>query len=86
MKLREHRSTLAESMATTIEIEPAIEALENAIKDTLRDFLNLEPGSVHVSYYGYDDRINWSCHIVTIDGFGVYGFTDGPIKTNESKG
>ncbi len=79
MKLREHRGGLYDSLATTIEIEPTIEALENAIKYSLRNLWNLKCGSVHLSYYGYDQRINWSCHIVTIDGFGVYGFTDGPL-------
>lgn len=31
-------------------------------------------------YYGDDDRIGWrDVHIVTIDGYGVVGFTEGPV-------
>jgi peptidoglycan hydrolase-like protein with peptidoglycan-binding domain len=28
----------------------------------------------------WDYRIGWDTHIVTVDGYGVYGFTDGPVE------
>ncbi|MDI9849919.1 hypothetical protein QM467_17900 [Rhodoblastus sp. 17X3] len=33
---------------------------------------------VHVSHYGFDDRIDWDDHIIVVDGHGVFGFTDAP--------
>ena len=79
MKLRQHRGLLADSMTTVIEIEPTIEALEQAIRDSLS--VQFSPKDIHVTFYCNDARIQWNnCHIVTIDGYGVYGFTDGPIQ------
>lgn len=30
--------------------------------------------------YGYDDRIDWDTYIVTLEGYGVVGFTNGPLE------
>ena len=40
-----------------------------------------EPGLLQVEPYGFDDRIGWDTHIVTIDGNAV-GFTNGPVSAN----
>lgn len=32
-----------------------------------------------VEPYGYDSRINWNTHIISVKGRGVYGFSNGPI-------
>jgi hypothetical protein len=80
MKLREHRGLLTDSMETCIEIEPTRDALESAIKESLLYFFHFEKKNIHVEPYGYDDRIKWDTHIVTIYGYGVYGFTDGPLN------
>ena len=34
--------------------------------------------NVHIKYVGYDERIEENTHIVTVDGYGVWGYTDGP--------
>lgn len=80
MKLREHRGLLADSMKTVVEIDPTIESLANAIQNSLHDFLCVDKDKIKVKPYVYDDRIKWDTHIVTIDGYGVYGFTDGPLN------
>ena len=36
---------------------------------------------IHVSHYGFDDRIDWNDHIIVVDGHGVFGFTDEPCPT-----
>ena len=33
---------------------------------------------IHVSHYGFDDRIDWDEHIIVVECFGVFGFTDAP--------
>lgn len=80
MKLREHRRFLHESMATVIEIEPTLAALIAAVREGLKGWHEFKDHSVHVEPYCYDERIGWDCHIVVVDGWGVYGFTDGPVK------
>lgn len=37
------------------------------------------PGQVKVEPYGFDKRIGWDTHIVTVDGRAV-GFTNGPVE------
>jgi hypothetical protein len=79
MKLRQHRGGLDESLATTIEIEPTRNALLQAIKQEM-GFSNVYDKDISITYYGYDARIEWETYIVEIDGFGVYGFTNGPVQ------
>jgi hypothetical protein len=76
MKLREHRGGLAESMETTIEIVANMRALREHINKELSPNLVVTEGMLHVEPYGFDDRIKWHTFIVTIDGYGVFGFTD----------
>ena len=33
-----------------------------------------------VKPYIFDERINWDTHIVTLEGYGVLGFTDSPVN------
>lgn len=81
MKLREHRGNLADSLATTINIEPTIDALFIAIRYSLALYgAHVDAGAIKVSPYGFDKRIGWDTHIVTVDGYGVFGFSDGPLK------
>ena len=70
-------------METQIEIEPTLADLVVLIKQSFADDLSIQfkKKQIHVKPYGYDDRINWDTHIVTIDEYGVFGFTDGPIKS-----
>lgn len=78
MLFREHRSTLADSMATTIPLASDKQSLVKHI-NSLNIFLDnrvITEEEVIVKPYGFDDRIKWDSHIVTILGFGVIGFTN----------
>ncbi len=88
MKLRQHRGGLAESMNTTVEIEASMPALLAAMRPVMAAWnVELTPGMVHVTPYGgVDDRIGWDTHIVTVEGHGVYGFTDGPLRESPNVG
>lgn len=78
MKFRWHRSTLAESMTTVVEIQTKAD-LVKIIADVFAEFGAVSDDDVVVEPYGFDKRMNWHSHIVTVKGLGPVGFTDGPL-------
>ncbi len=77
MRMRENRVTVEASMATVLEVEDR-EHLFRLIVDVLgKKGLVVNDEMIHVSHYGFDDRIDWDEHIIVVDRFGVFGFTDG---------
>lgn len=77
MKFREHRSTLSGSMATMVEVADYAALLDHVRKLLWPTFPPVTSEMVHIKPYGWDERIGWDTHIVTLDGYGVLGFTDG---------
>lgn len=71
-KFRFHRGGLAESMATSTEVD-GIAALAEVLSGA-----GWPPGKIDIKPYGHDARVGWDTHIVTLDGAAV-GFTDGPL-------
>ena len=85
MKIREHRGGLSESMDTVLEIDPTIDAIVGVVNDALKPFnFEVTADIIKIEKYGngngIDECIGWDTHIVTIKGYGVFGFTDSPIK------
>lgn len=85
-KFREHRGGYDDAMRTVIELADH-PALVKHVRSLLSSF-NLgfySSGEVHVTKYGYgiDPRNGWDTHIVTLDRYGVMGFTDGPVHNPE---
>lgn len=79
MKFREHRGSLAESMATMVEM-PDRSALVAHIAKQLSGWpVAVNDEAITVESYGHDDRIGWDAHIVILKDFGPIGFTDGPV-------
>ena len=76
-KFREHRGGLAESMATTVDISTYIALLEYAHK--LLDPWDVKFDRLEITHYGYDERIEWDCYLVSVPGYGVLGYTNGPV-------
>lgn len=81
MKYRPHRASLADSMADLVEIDGTRDALIELIRTELRPWPTMDhfpQTAIHVSSYGGPDaRIGWDqVFIVTLDGYGVLGFTD----------
>lgn len=78
-QFREHRGTLAASMETArlVADRPALVALLAQLLAPRA--LEVKPDMVQVRPYGRDDLTGWDAHIVTIEGYGVAGFTDGPL-------
>ena len=79
MKIRIHKGSLDDSLATTADIEPTPEAVRSYLLETWGDLS--EPVSledIEVTPYDHDDRIEWDAHLVTLAGRAV-AFTDGPL-------
>lgn len=80
MKIRQHRGSLSDSMETAEDIAPTIEAIKAYfIKNSDPIFYSLYQGDIEVKPYGFDERINWNTHIITVNGNAV-GFTDRAIE------
>ncbi len=81
MKFREHRGALSAALSTTVELPATRAALAEYCTKLLRPF-NYPCGAADlcIEPYGYDERIDWDTHIVTLQGYGVLGFTDGPVS------
>lgn len=74
VKFREHRGSLAESMKTEVDVE-GLDGLLAHIRKLAEPWPTFPPvtsETVRVSPYGF--VTGW--HIVTLDGYGVLGFTD----------
>lgn len=75
---REHRGSLEDSMATRQPLDrsrAAITAYINCIYDTL----NISADQLVIKPYAHDERIGWDSYIITVEGTGVLGFTNGPV-------
>lgn len=80
MKYRDHRGGLDESMATQIEVNN-IDELKDHLNKTWNG-LGTTVEEIKFEYYGYDSRINWNTHLVSVrlnvdDFFTVVGMSDG---------
>lgn len=77
MKFREHRGQLAESMKTLIEL-PDKRALINHARLALEPYgFDVTEIVVHLYLDKPDERIGWDkTWLITIPGYGVFGFTD----------
>jgi len=84
MRYRPHKGSLAESLALTVEVNGR-DGLLDHIRKELAPWPSAPPHDwKHITiqpYYGDDDRIGWKdVHIITLDGYGVLGFCEGPAK------
>lgn len=77
MKYRQHKGNLSESLETTREIGATKKAL--ALEASLDLGRVVTDREITVEPYCYDHRILWDTYIVTVEGHGVLGFTDGPV-------
>lgn len=81
MRFRQHRGGLSDSLETVVHIDNRAALLEHLAallapfyfdKERIDKGLKIEP------YGGIDARIGWNTYIVTLERYGVLGFTDGP--------
>ena len=85
MRFRQHRGLLEDSMKTQVMIKNWDELI-GYIKGLLWEWPSAPPvtdETLHVKLYldRGDARIGWAqTYIVTLEGYGVLGFTDGPCR------
>jgi len=79
IKFRPQRGGLAESMALVKEYASLDELIEQFERELSVYCFNkpVNKDTVHIKPYIYDERIGWDTHIVTLEGYGPLGFTDG---------
>jgi hypothetical protein len=81
MRFREHRGGLAESMETAIEVATRDDLIAH-LRAVLAPWPTApDPAAIICEpYSGEDRRIGWAqTYIVTLPGYGVLGFADGPL-------
>lgn len=79
-KYRDHRGMLDESMKTVREFNSKQELYDyfQSILDRYH-MNNLDVNNTQIKHYAFDSRIGWDNYIVSLDGWGVFGFTDGEV-------
>ena len=73
VQVREHRGSLDESMQTVFEICD----LADLDREIARRIGVANP-HVSIKPYGRDPRTGWDTHIITVTGYGVFGFKQRP--------
>lgn len=78
---RPHKGSLEDSMKEVVEMESYDDLLQKVIDDLVvyDHDLNIDKYTLEVEKYTYDGRIGWNAYIVTLLGYGVIGFTNGPV-------
>lgn len=80
MLFRDHKGSLADSMATVYYVRDRQHFIE-IMRERLAPWQREVPDDgVKIEPYVEDKRIGWDSHIVTLDGYGVLGFTNGPLE------
>jgi hypothetical protein len=78
MWLRENRRTIWQSLATSVRIKNRAQLIRYIAGKLRKSRVAITDDMIHVTHYGYDDRIDWDEYIVVVEGFGVFGYTDEP--------
>jgi hypothetical protein len=80
MKFREHRGDFESSMQTVVEVQSLTELTDHINKLLAPYVVSFSKDKVKITpYVTLDKRNGWNTYIVTIDGYGVIGFTDGEL-------
>ena len=77
MRVRENRKTMRQSLSTAVRLKNRAQLLRH-ISGRLGKAAGVTDDMIHVTHYGYDDRIDWDEYIIVVEGHGVFGFADGP--------
>lgn len=78
MRVREVRKDVWRSLATAVRIRNRSHLVRHISVKLRKDGAQIPDDLIHVTPYGYDDRIGWNDHIIVVEGFGVFGFADAP--------
>ena len=77
---RDNTGRLGESLADVRVFKNKAELINSLVERFNESESELIPeineNTVHVKFYTYDNRIGWPTHKVTIDNYGLVGFTN----------
>jgi hypothetical protein len=76
MKVREHRGSLNDSLATTFEVTSREELVDQI---NSRFLLHVMYSDIGFTHQGMDKRIGWDSYLITVKGYGVFGYADGQL-------
>lgn len=73
MRVREHRGTLAESLATVFKVETKSQLLDeiNARSET-----HFREDDLAITHLGMDERCGWDTYAISLRGYGMFGYCD----------
>jgi hypothetical protein len=79
-RIREHRGSLDDSMATVREFSGTRAELCEIIRASWEPCCpSFTAKQLKVRPYHYDARIGWDTYLISIDGYGVWGMADGTL-------
>ena len=84
-KFRPQRGGLSEAMAEVKTFQSKNELVDFII-ESLKEFghgCQINEDTVKIMKYVEDKRIGWDTHIVTLEGYGVFGFTDKAVESKD---
>jgi hypothetical protein len=79
---RPHRNTLAKAMSEVRTFKSRAELISFLNDDLKQNYLRpsaIDEADFRIEPYCYDERIGWDTYIVYEEGYGVFGFTNGPL-------
>jgi len=76
---RPYRGDLAEAMSHVKSIRNREDLLSLMRKELKPYKVDVRDDLLKIAYYYHDDRMDWDTYIVTLEGYGIYGFTNGPL-------
>ena len=80
-RYRDHRGMLEDSLATEQRFESKAKLIQYLQKKIDKYCVTLDCNNIKIEAFGYDKRCGWDNYIVSLDGWGVFGFIDGDITT-----
>lgn len=73
---RPQRGSLAAAMAEVREIADRADLVAHLAETHSDQAVEITDATVRVEPYGFDKRIGWDTHLVTVEGWGPAGFTN----------
>lgn len=78
MRVRENRTNVWRSLSTTVRLDGRAQLVRHIAGKLGKNGAAITDEIIHVTHYGYDDRIDWDEYIIVVEGFGVFGYSDEP--------
>jgi hypothetical protein len=78
MRVRESRTTINASLTTLANVGSRAELVRYIADSLFTRGLHVTDDMVHIAHLGYNKQTDWDEHGITVDGFGPFGFADGP--------